>query len=83
VFPSGGSWSFLFRKPMLERFTAIHDYGADIIKIQGDGRKVKEVRNMLKAYRTWDRDRGDVHAVFLDPKTCAIPTGGHRAPPVR
>jgi hypothetical protein len=77
------SWSFLFGKPMLERFAAIHDYGVDIIKIQGEGGKVAEVRNMLEAYRTWDRNRGDVHAVFLDPKTCATPTGGHRAPPVR
>ncbi|KAJ7606297.1 hypothetical protein DFH06DRAFT_1019442, partial [Mycena polygramma] len=36
VFPSGGSWSFLFGKPLLEAFGAIHDYAADTITVRGD-----------------------------------------------
>ncbi|KAJ7712889.1 hypothetical protein B0H16DRAFT_1211125, partial [Mycena metata] len=33
VFPSGGSWSFLLAKPLLERFRAVHDYETDIITL--------------------------------------------------
>ncbi|KAJ7107510.1 hypothetical protein C8R44DRAFT_591499, partial [Mycena epipterygia] len=33
VFPSGGSWSFLFGKPLLEQFGASHNYATDIIQI--------------------------------------------------
>ncbi|KAF8144990.1 hypothetical protein K438DRAFT_1630809, partial [Mycena galopus ATCC 62051] len=35
VFPSGGSWSFLFGKPLLESFGAVHDYAADTITVHG------------------------------------------------
>jgi hypothetical protein len=83
VFPSGGSWSFLFGKPLLERFAAVHDYGTDTIRIPGKGGGVTEVQNELRTREAWDLARGDVRAVFLDPKTRATPTGGQRAPPVR
>jgi hypothetical protein len=83
VFPSGGSWSFLFGKPLLERFAAVHDYDTDTIRIPGKGGGVTEVRNELKTREAWDLACGDVRAVFLDPKTRATPTGGQRAPPVR
>jgi hypothetical protein len=36
VFPSGGSWSFLFGKPLLEAFGAVHDYAADTITVCGE-----------------------------------------------
>ncbi|KZP06517.1 hypothetical protein FIBSPDRAFT_687089, partial [Athelia psychrophila] len=29
VFPSGGAWSMLFGKPLLERFGMMHDYKTD------------------------------------------------------
>lgn len=29
VFDSGGGWTFLFRKPLLRRFQAVHDYSSD------------------------------------------------------
>ncbi|KAJ7798025.1 hypothetical protein B0H14DRAFT_3492967 [Mycena olivaceomarginata] len=83
VFPSGGLWSFLFGKPLLERFAAVHDYGTDTIKIPRKDGEVMEVQNKLQTWKAWDLAWGDVRAVFLDPKTCAIPTGGQRAPPVR
>ncbi|KAJ7176152.1 hypothetical protein C8R43DRAFT_872903, partial [Mycena crocata] len=35
VFPSGGSWSFLFGKPLLEGFGAVHDYSTDTISVPG------------------------------------------------
>ncbi|KAJ6535498.1 hypothetical protein B0H19DRAFT_852690, partial [Mycena capillaripes] len=36
VFPSGGSWSFLFGKPLLEGFGAVHDYAVDSITVPGE-----------------------------------------------
>ena len=33
VFPSGGRWSLLFGKPLLEKFRAIHDYGKDTVHL--------------------------------------------------
>ncbi|KAF8200622.1 hypothetical protein K438DRAFT_1582506, partial [Mycena galopus ATCC 62051] len=36
VFPSGRSWSFLFGKPLLESFGAVHDYAADTITVHGE-----------------------------------------------
>ncbi|KAJ7106684.1 hypothetical protein C8R44DRAFT_638333, partial [Mycena epipterygia] len=36
VFPSGGSWSFLFGKPLLEGFGAVHDYAVDLITVPGE-----------------------------------------------
>ncbi|THV06371.1 hypothetical protein K435DRAFT_592867, partial [Dendrothele bispora CBS 962.96] len=35
VFESGGKWEFLFGKPLLQRFHAIHDYDKDTIQITG------------------------------------------------
>jgi hypothetical protein len=36
VFPSSGSWSFLFGKPLLEGLGAVHDYTTDTIMVCGD-----------------------------------------------
>ena len=38
VFPSCGSWSLLFGKPLLEKFKAIHDYEMDTLKIELNGK---------------------------------------------
>jgi hypothetical protein len=37
VFDSGGGWKFLFEKPMLQAFKAIHEYKTDIVHITGNG----------------------------------------------
>lgn len=37
VFDSAGGWNFLFGKPMLRSFKAIHDYGTDQVHIRGIG----------------------------------------------
>ena len=37
VFDSGGNWPFLFGKPALETFNAIHNYGNDTVFITGIG----------------------------------------------
>ncbi|KAH9850167.1 hypothetical protein C2E23DRAFT_735626, partial [Lenzites betulinus] len=38
IFPSGGAWSFLIGKPLLEALRAKHDYDEDIISVSGKGR---------------------------------------------
>ncbi|KAJ7172818.1 hypothetical protein C8R43DRAFT_1119658 [Mycena crocata] len=82
VFPSGGSWSFLFGKPLLEAFGANHDYATDTITVPGEtGPTV--IQNQIGQLSLWDKARGTVNAVFLDPKTRATPAGGISAPPVR
>ncbi|KAJ3925333.1 MAG: hypothetical protein NXY57DRAFT_967998 [Lentinula lateritia] len=45
VFDSGGGWKFLFGKPLLEQFLAVHDYGKDTIKLQGSRGRWREVFN--------------------------------------
>ncbi|KAG2345932.1 hypothetical protein BDR05DRAFT_853906, partial [Suillus weaverae] len=37
VFDSGGGWKFLFGKPMLHTFKAIHKYEVDTVHITGNG----------------------------------------------
>ncbi|KAG1723796.1 hypothetical protein EDB19DRAFT_1834464 [Suillus lakei] len=37
VFDSGGGWRFLFGKPMLHTFKAIHEYETDTVQISGNG----------------------------------------------
>ena len=37
VFDSGGEWAFLFSKPLLRAFNAVHDYARDEITISGLG----------------------------------------------
>jgi hypothetical protein len=55
VFPSGGSWSFLFGKPLLERFAAVHNYSTDTIRIPGKAGAMTEVKNELETRRAWDQ----------------------------
>ncbi|KAJ3804357.1 hypothetical protein F5876DRAFT_83317 [Lentinula aff. lateritia] len=45
VFDSGGGWKFLFGKPLLERFAAVHDYQKDAIVLRGEQGKWQEVFN--------------------------------------
>ncbi|GAW03058.1 Retrovirus-related Pol polyprotein from transposon opus Includes: ame: Full=Protease [Lentinula edodes] len=45
VFDSGGSWKFLFGKPLLERFSAVHDYRKESIMLHGKRGAWREVFN--------------------------------------
>lgn len=38
IFPSGGGWSILVRKPLLKQFQAVHDYESDMINIPVNGK---------------------------------------------
>lgn len=44
IFPSGGSWSFLLGKPLLEQFGAIYRYDTDTILLR-DGTQYVELQN--------------------------------------
>ncbi|THU79222.1 hypothetical protein K435DRAFT_884538 [Dendrothele bispora CBS 962.96] len=48
VFESGGKWEFLFGKPLLQHFHAIHDYDKDTIQIAGKEGVVKLSNVSLK-----------------------------------
>jgi hypothetical protein len=37
VLQSRGGWKFLFRKPMLHAFKAVHDYEVDEVQVLGAG----------------------------------------------
>ncbi|KAF8230723.1 hypothetical protein L208DRAFT_1280521, partial [Tricholoma matsutake] len=37
VFDSGGSWSFLFGKPLMKAFNAVHYYLKDEVTVAGEG----------------------------------------------
>ena len=37
VFPSGGGWSLLIGKPLLEKFKALHNYERDVLMIPSNG----------------------------------------------
>jgi hypothetical protein len=37
IFPSGGGWSLLFGKPLLQQFQAVHDYSNDTLMIPLNG----------------------------------------------
>ncbi|KAJ8079743.1 hypothetical protein PM082_016565 [Marasmius tenuissimus] len=44
VFDSGGHWDFLFGKPLLETFEAVHDYGKDTLMVK-KGKEMRKVFN--------------------------------------
>lgn len=52
VFDSGGSWEFLFGKPLLERFGAVHDYTEDVLLLRVPGQGLNIIRNDLRAKAT-------------------------------
>lgn len=37
IFPSGGSWEMLFGKPMLQAFSATHDFANGSITLEAGG----------------------------------------------
>jgi hypothetical protein len=48
VFNSGGGWSFLFGKPMLQAFKANHDYEQDTIQVRDD-QTTAELKNQINS----------------------------------
>ena len=53
VFDSGGSWEFLFGKPLLTRFNAIHEYKTDTVTVESRGVKAV-LENQTKRTKVQD-----------------------------
>jgi hypothetical protein len=65
VFDSGGSWGFLFGKPTLKEFTAIHEYTTDTIMITDDC-KTTQLDNQVADKQMLQR--GDAVHLTIDEK---------------
>ncbi|KAJ7869413.1 hypothetical protein B0H13DRAFT_1896655 [Mycena leptocephala] len=51
VFDSGGGWAFLFGRPLLRAFRAVHDFGQDIVSINVGG--VRATLSNQRGARRW------------------------------
>ncbi len=49
VFSSGGGWDFLFGKPLLEAFKAVHDYKTDLVRIPAESGVAVDIPNKHKS----------------------------------
>ncbi|KAJ7602166.1 hypothetical protein DFH06DRAFT_1351596 [Mycena polygramma] len=74
VFPSGGSWSFLFAKPLLEQFRAVHDYETDIITLRR-GEEQIHLKNALDSKENEIAVTNEL-LVAVEHKTHEPPGGG-------
>ena len=61
VFPSGGGWSLLFGKPLLEQFRAVHDYENDTIHIPKDNRESETITNSTSKTPEYHTERRAQH----------------------
>ena len=85
VFDSKGGWDFLFGKPLLRQFKAIHDYEADIVTIKHPHTGLKLVlHNQARLTSTNTRDEKGI-CLTLDVKQWENITGGTSGenPPLR
>ena len=61
VFPSGGEWSLLFGKPLLEQFRAMHNYENDTIHIPKDNGESKTIANSTSKTPKYHTERCAQH----------------------
>jgi hypothetical protein len=76
VFDSGGGWGFLFGKPMLQAFRAVHEYEKDTIVI-ADQRKEVILNNQIA------NTPNEEASLTLDNKQWGNVVGGPEVPPSR
>jgi len=76
VFDSGGGWGFLFGKPMLQAFRAVHEYKKDTIVI-ADQRKEVVLNNQIA------NTLNEEASLTLDNKQWGNIVGGSEVPPSR
>jgi hypothetical protein len=81
VFDSAGSWGFLFGKPMLKAFKAIHDYTSDTVKIF-DNQHSTTIKNQIIRISDIEYAEQGI-SLTLDPKQREIVMGGMEKPPSR
>ena len=63
VFDSGGSWDFLFSKPLLRAFKALHDYEWDTITVKGQNKEslVEQINAQREAEEQRTEDKHTCH----------------------
>lgn len=81
VFDSGGGWAFLFGKPMLQAFHAIHDYTTDSITVTNNSRSTILMNQVAHANAMQQAENGI--SLTLDIKQRDIPAGGMETPSSR
>ncbi|KAG6852110.1 hypothetical protein C0991_003028 [Blastosporella zonata] len=73
VFDSGGSWSFLFGKPLMWLFDAAHFYRRNVVEIGiSNLGNIKTLRNMHQEARAWSRNGNKVVHLVGDAATYMI-----------
>ena len=86
VFDSGGSWSFLFRKPLMKAFDAVHYYLKDMVTIRS-GRHAAMLCNQIRAAAEWQRAVNDVVYQLTNARSLETKVGGQLTamvqPPIR
>ena len=68
IFPSGGGWSLLLGKPLLEKFKALHDYERDVLMIPANGKWTTLVNKVHKEdsdVSLWGNDDSPLRQVSL------------------
>ncbi|KAJ7126666.1 hypothetical protein C8R46DRAFT_1237350 [Mycena filopes] len=83
VFPSGGAWTVLFGKPLLEDFGAWHGYEEDVIVLRDEGRTVRVHNKRLRDHGPNANNAALLMTMRAGPATRATITGGSSAPPAR
>lgn len=86
VFDSGGSWSFLFGKPLMKAFDAVHYYSKDVVTI-GSGGCTATLCNQIKAAAEWWGAANDVVYQLTNARLQETKVGGQLTalvqPPIR
>ena len=65
VFQSGGGWNFLFGKPLLQTFKAVHDYDTDVVQVTGNG-GTTTLQNQTRATNASIEDVEDIDAYKIE-----------------
>ncbi|KAJ7436178.1 hypothetical protein FB451DRAFT_1379095 [Mycena latifolia] len=79
IFPSGGAWTMLLGKPLLEVFGAWHGYEEDVILLRGERGEIVRVANT----HVGSQGKASPVMTMMVAATRATISGGSRAPPAR
>ncbi|KAH7919477.1 hypothetical protein BV22DRAFT_987923, partial [Leucogyrophana mollusca] len=84
VFNSGGGWQFLFGKPLLQAFKAVHEYETDVVHIS-NASVTNTLRNRSRATAATVEDQNKPKGIRLteNVKLRRMKMGGLAQPPSR
>jgi len=81
VFLSGGGWSLLVGKPLLEKFKALHDYERDVLMIPSNGKwttLINKVHTKNSDVSLWGNDDSPSRQVSSSILHNIVPFDKHR-----